>query len=251
MVIYKIEIKGTERFYIGSAHNFHKRKIHHLAALRGKYHRNIHLQRIYEKYGEEAMIFSILEEVEGDNDLLLKKEQEWIDKYDFSLLINICPAAGNTAGRRHTTKSKMLISKNHHDVSGQNNPMFGKRGELSPNYGKKRSEETKRKISQSNKGREPWSKGKKRPKHSERMKGEGSPWFGKELDEEHKNNISKGRKEMFRKKGGEKLTFELAEEIRTKYNTGSMTITQLAKYYGISRTYCGLVIKGKYWSKND
>ena len=40
------------------------------------------------------------------------------------------------------------MSKNTHcpDNSGKNNPMYGKRGELSPHYGKHRSVETKQKI---------------------------------------------------------------------------------------------------------
>lgn len=62
----------------------------------------------------------------------------------------------------------------------ENNPMKGK---ASPNRGKdmpqisekikgkpKHTPESKLKISQSRKGNIPWSKGKKRPEHSERMK---------------------------------------------------------------------------------
>jgi group I intron endonuclease len=252
MVIYKIEVEGQETFYIGSAHNFHKRRLHHLNRLRRGQHRNIYLQRLFDKHGEESLSFHILEEVVGDNEDLLKKEQEWIDKNDFSKLINICPTAGNTAGRKHTEKSKMLMSKNHADVSGENNPMFGKSGELSPNYGKKHSEETKRKISEGNKGKESWSKGKKRPKHSEKMKGENNPFHGKTHTDEVKKKLSEAKKKAARERGGKKLTFALAKEIRMRYNSEEkITITQLAKDYGISRTYCGKVIKGIFWSDND
>lgn len=48
-------------------------------------------------------------------------------------------------GKKHSQQSKMLISKNHHDVRGSNNPMFGKpstRGMLN----KKHSDETKAKM---------------------------------------------------------------------------------------------------------
>lgn len=61
----------------------------------------------------------------------------------------------------HSEETKKLISKNHHDVSGCNNPMFGKThtekvkndhskrmtGENNPNYNKKFSEDTKMKMS--------------------------------------------------------------------------------------------------------
>jgi 5-methylcytosine-specific restriction endonuclease McrA len=42
---------------------------------------------------------------------------------------------------------------NHADVSGQSNPMFGKRGASAPAYGKQRTAECKAKLSQALKGR--------------------------------------------------------------------------------------------------
>jgi len=50
-------------------------------------------------------------------------------------------------GRNHSEESIEKIKKNHADVSGENHPMFGKRGEDSPLFGKPRSDETKKKIS--------------------------------------------------------------------------------------------------------
>lgn len=47
------------------------------------------------------------------------------------------------------------LAKQRERMSGKNNPMYGKRGALSPNFGKKLSEDTKRKISQSKKGKTP------------------------------------------------------------------------------------------------
>jgi ribosomal protein L37AE/L43A len=51
--------------------------------------------------------------------------------------------------RIFTEKHKENIKKNHHDVSGKNNPM----------YGKNHSEKTKKIISNKNKGRINWKKG--------------------------------------------------------------------------------------------
>ena len=48
-----------------------------------------------------------------------------------------------------------------HKLVGKNNPMYGKKGVLNPNYGVPKSEEHKRKISESNKGKtysEEWHK---------------------------------------------------------------------------------------------
>lgn len=248
-VIYKIEIEGCDRFYIGSAVRFGKRKAHHLSRLRSNNHRNIHLQRIYNKFGEDKLSFSIIEQTDS-SETLLEVEQKWIDSYDFSLLINICPTAGNTLGRFHSEETKNKISENHHDVSGKNNPMFGKRGKLSPNYGKKHTEETKEKISKAHKGKVGSWRDKKRPDHAERMTGEGNPFYGKEHDEETKKRISESRRQHLRQRGGKKLTIEVAREIRARYNTGEHTVTALAKEYGLSRTYCGKLIKGVYWNED-
>jgi group I intron endonuclease len=222
-VIYKIEINGLDRFYIGSSVDFSKRRTHHLNMLRRGSHMNIHLQRVYDKYGEESFSFVILEECEQD--LILSREQYWIDKYDFDNLINICPTAG------------------------ENNPMYGMKGELSPNWGKKHSEETKKKISDSNKGKECYWKGKERPNHSERMKGENNPFYGKKHSEESLNKIREAART--RKSKNYKINLDIAREIRYRYINEKITVTKLAKEYGLSRKYCGELIRGKYWREND
>jgi len=50
-------------------------------------------------------------------------------------------------GKKISKKTKELISKNHANVSGKNNPMYGIRGKDNPNFGLKRSEETRAKMS--------------------------------------------------------------------------------------------------------
>ena len=244
-VIYKIEITGSDRFYIGSAVDFHKRRLHHLSQLRRQAHRNTHLQRIFDKYGEESLSFNILEKCDKLN--LVAREQHWIDSFPFSKLINICPTAGNTLGRFHSEETREKISKNHHDVSGENNPMFGTKGELSPNWGKKHTEETKRKISEGNKGKEGCWKGKTREAHSQRMKGEGNPFFGKTHSDEAKKKISASAK----KRKTNKITLDIARELRYRYANEKITQTALAKEYGLSRAYCSKVINGTYWREND
>jgi len=245
--IYTIHFENRERLYIGSALDFHKRKSVHLSTLRNSKHRNTHLQRAFDKHGEEKMVIQIVQEgIEPEE--LIATEQRWIDKYDFKMLYNICPTAGNTYGRKHTEESRKRISENHADVSGENNPMFGTKGEKSPNHGKKRSEETKRKISEALKGRETWSKGKKRPKHSERMTGEGNSFYGKEHSAETKAKIREARRERLRSRGGKKLTYAIVKEMRMRYNEGNITVTALAKEYGLSRGHTTNILKGVCWN---
>jgi len=60
-VVYRIAVRGAEvRYYIGQAVDFAKRKKRHLNALRGGYHRNVVLQRLFDKYGEDAFAFEVL-----------------------------------------------------------------------------------------------------------------------------------------------------------------------------------------------
>lgn len=247
-VIYKIRFFDSEKFYIGSAVDFGKRRNSHLTDLRKDQHSNVHLQRAFNKYGEEQIIFEVLEEVQ-EASTLLKCEQEWIDKYDFDLLYNICQFAGNTYGRKHNLESRMKISLNHHDVTGHNNPMYGTTGDKSPNYGKKRTYSVKLKISKALKGRIPWNKGSKRPEHSQRMAGEYNPFYGKKHSEETRTKMKQNRRMAQMSKGGKKLTIELVREIRSRYIEEKISISALAREYNLSRNYCSKLLKGEHWNE--
>lgn len=56
-------------------------------------------------------------------------------------------------GKTLSEETKQKIREHHWDNSGENNPNYGKCGELSPRYGKIHSEETKEKISKARKGK--------------------------------------------------------------------------------------------------
>ena len=61
--VYIIRNAVNDKVYIGSAINPNRRWGQHKTDLRGSRHSNIHLQASWEKYGEAAFSFSILEEV--------------------------------------------------------------------------------------------------------------------------------------------------------------------------------------------
>jgi hypothetical protein len=52
-------------------------------------------------------------------------------------------------GKSPSEDTRMKISKNHADVSGENNPMYGRSGEQSPLFGKKQPQEWQEKKSKS------------------------------------------------------------------------------------------------------
>ena len=102
-------------------------------------------------------------------------------------------------GSHQSEEAKKKISDKMKIINaGENNPMFGKVGELHHNYGKPMSEEQKLKLSKSHKGKPSSFKGKKHTEEAKRANAEAhmgkTPWNkGIEtgsLDQEHKDNIS-------------------------------------------------------------
>lgn len=95
--VYAIMNTLNNKKYIGSTHCFKTRFAEHRSQLRKGNHKNIHLQRAYNKYGENYFVFLILEECENIQNTLNFIEQKWIDSDgDY----NICPIAN----RRTYTK---------------------------------------------------------------------------------------------------------------------------------------------------
>ena len=111
--IYKIANKITGDFYIGSAINYEVRISVHKNHLKHNKHHNPYLQRIFNKYGFENLSFELIEMVDSKKDLI-KMEQKYLDEL---------------------------------------NPKYNIRTIADSNLGMKFSEETKQKISRSNKGR--------------------------------------------------------------------------------------------------
>ena len=58
--IYKITNTITNNFYIGSTVNFYNRFKKHRHSLNNNKHENIHLQRAFNKYGEDFFEFKII-----------------------------------------------------------------------------------------------------------------------------------------------------------------------------------------------
>jgi len=93
--IYKIvSIYFPNRVYIGSAVNLSRRIRDHKSCLKVNKHANKKLQHHYNKYGQDDLIFSVIEFTSKEK--LIEKEQYYIDLY--SPYFNLCPHAGNSLG---------------------------------------------------------------------------------------------------------------------------------------------------------
>jgi group I intron endonuclease len=78
--IYKIINTKNNKFYVGSAVDFTARKRRHWWALRSQRHANKHLQAAWNKYGESAFVFVIVEELELGVDILAA-ETVWLKEH--------------------------------------------------------------------------------------------------------------------------------------------------------------------------
>lgn len=78
--IYYIGCTSNNLMYIGSSNSLQRRFYEHRTELRSGRHKNLHLFRAYNKYGEADFIFGELDYVPVDN--LLKEEEKWIRDLD-------------------------------------------------------------------------------------------------------------------------------------------------------------------------
>jgi len=103
------------KFYIGKTVNFKARWSKHRNELNKNIHKNIHLQRAWNKYGEQGFIFVILESVWLHSNLI-DREQHWLDVtncYNREVGYNLRLKAENNLGLKHSQKSKDAISIAH------------------------------------------------------------------------------------------------------------------------------------------
>lgn len=156
-VIYKIENRLNGKTYVGKTVNWKKRRSDHLRSLRKNNHHNTHLQAAWNKYGESNFSFKILDVFDPNFNFCINAlERYWIEKLD----------AFN---------------------SGYNKTLGGDGSE-----GREPSEETRKRMSQSLKGR-PFSEEHRR-NISEARKGKSSWSKGVSFSEEHRRNISESHK---------------------------------------------------------
>ena len=133
--IYLIENIANNKKYVGQSLNVNGRIGRHKSYLKRQAHENQYLQRAYNKYGAKNFKFKVLEKCPIED--LDDKEIYYISKFetlDYEKGYNL--EGGGNAGKiiSETTRLKKV---------GKNNPM----------YGKKVSDKTKKKMSESSRGK--------------------------------------------------------------------------------------------------
>jgi group I intron endonuclease len=78
-----------------------------LSLLRKNSHHSIILQNAWNKYGEDAFMFEVLERCDPARCII--KEQSYLDARD--PYYNVCKTAGSSLGRKHSNVTKAKLSK--------------------------------------------------------------------------------------------------------------------------------------------
>ena len=168
--IYAITNMENGKIYIGSTVDFDGRWREHKRTLCNSTHFNPYLQHAWNKCGEDVFEFGVLEYL-GNLEELALAEQFWIDIYreEGTELYNIAtPGKACMLGRKHSEESRRKMSRS-------------RKGKSSGMLGKKHSEESKCRMSKAHKGK----------KHSEETR---QKMRGKEHSEETKNKIREFRR---------------------------------------------------------
>jgi predicted GIY-YIG superfamily endonuclease len=183
-VIYQITNMMNGKYYIGSSASFERRVWSHKYELKNGTHKNPKLQAAWNKYGEAAFVFEILETVAEGESQLACEDRYLTGKVGLPECYNInFYAEHSRLGIPHSDESKAKISNKVQAAVAE-----GRGGKFLP------SEETRRKMSEALKGNQ-CAKGYKRTpeeieKIRERTKGN-QIWLGKSHSEESKLKMSK------------------------------------------------------------
>lgn len=214
--IYMIKHKNTGQMYIGQSIDIEKRFKQHCESAR-----KLYIDNAIRKHGKENFIFSIICELERDDDLLNAMEEYYVWKfntYEDDFHYNLTPG-----GDFNPSKVPEIAEKISKALSGENNPMFGKKGEEHPNFGRKHTPEAKAKISKA-------------------MSGENHPFYGKKLSEETKRKISEATMGMHRSPRTEFKKGEMSGSNNPMFNR---------KHTMESRKKMSEKTKGMYIGKNN
>jgi group I intron endonuclease len=221
--IYKIINVVNNKFYVGSAVDFKRRKARHFSELRRGKHKNTHLQSAWRKYGEQAFVFVVVQELACDEELF-PAEDAWLKEHVGK---DYCYNIGKEAAA----------------------PMLGCSGEKSPTWGRKRTPEEL--DAQSWKGRKhrPDSKelirqsllGKPKPeavraKISATLSGEGNYWYGKKRPD-HGAKVS--RRVVVTDPTGKSTNYPSVSEVREALQLKPSTVNRALKSGN-------LISRGKY-----
>lgn len=228
--VYCIKNVANGKVYVGSAsQSFHIRCNRHLRELRQGKHHCQYLQNAYNKHGEAAFEFHVLESC--DPQVCVQQERVWIETLkaiDPEHGYNLLPAADSALGikRSAETKAKIAASKVGKPRSAETREKL-----RVANRGKRASDETRRKMSETRNGqkRGPFSE-EHRANMSRSRKGKPSPNRGKKMSQERiEKTASKLRGRKLSQKHRDKVSKALSERVWTDQARKNQSEAQKAR----------------------
>ena len=178
--IYMIQsISNPKRVYIGSAIDIKSRWYVHKSLLKRGKHHSIKLQRHYDKYGWDDLVFEIIESGDYLCEVhLLAREQGWYIPFEYGNTelpyFNISKIAGAPmSGLKHSPKTikKFRAYRASEETRKKQSESQKRIGNKPPSAkGRKQSEETRRKHGDASRGNKHWLGKKHKPKTIEKMK---------------------------------------------------------------------------------
>ncbi len=166
--IYKITCVVTDDFYVGSAVKPKRRRWEHWDALKKRRHHCVALQTAWNLYGEDAFEFEVIEEVEDESTLLLVEDIYLLHHagqpycYNTALSTQVPSSSQKEVRDKISDSLKAYYEENTHPRQGKKHTpetlakiaanRTAPKGEAHYRYGKTVSEETRKKIGDTQRG---------------------------------------------------------------------------------------------------
>lgn len=173
-IIYKITNIQTGKMYVGQTKKLlNERFESHVAAARTC---DTYLYRAFAKYGISNFSIEVIECVSDDE--LDTREQHWIDALNTLAPFGYNMTIGGTGGDTSTSPQYIVGMNNRRSYAGDGNPNYGKRGEQSPNFGSRRTDEQLANLKTGTLNS--WNQADdRRQSASRRVSGQNNPMFGR------------------------------------------------------------------------
>ena len=221
--IYCITNTVNGKIYIGQSSNLQKRKRQHFNALRKNTHGNKYLQHSFNKYGEKSFDYQVMTEGDFTDAELNELECMYIQLFGAHAYTqgngyNLAFGGNTKRGFKHTLETRKKMSES-------------RMGEKNGFYGKKHTEETKKKIV-ANTDYSLFQTSEYRQKMSEAM-------TGRVFTEQHRQNKSNaqrgGRNPIARKVSIEGVIYDCIQDAANHYgllhNTTSFRIKSTSETF--------------------
>ena len=149
--VYKIVNIIDGKQYIGSSIDIASRLTRHRGNLNTNKHENLKLQRAWNKHNKDSFVFEVLLYCDPEN--CLWYEQMFLDYFqpEYNIALD---AKAPMLGRTHSVASRYKMSQSRRGTqTGVDNPMYGKTGDQHPYFGRRHSDESKQKMRASHLGK--------------------------------------------------------------------------------------------------